>query len=44
LRELLGAGEIEPDAFESVRQSSHWLVSLILIMLLRMPYRGKGIL
>src|SRR5262245_41943314 len=44
LRELLGAGEIEPDAFENVRQGGHSLVSLIVIMLLRMPQYGKGML
>jgi len=32
LGELLGASEIEPDAFECVRQGSHGLVSLMPIM------------
>jgi hypothetical protein len=44
LGKLLGAREIESDAFESVRQGGHGLVSLISMMLTIMPRSGKAIL
>jgi len=44
LGELLGAREIESDAFESVRQGGHGLVSLISIIVIIMPRSGKAIL
>jgi len=44
LGELFGAGEIEPDTFESVRQRSHGLVSFIIIMLAIMPRPAKSVL
>jgi hypothetical protein len=44
LGELLGPGEIEPDAFETVRQGSHGLVSLNTNMLPLVSRFGKGIL
>ena len=44
LGELLGAREIEPDAFESMRQRGHGLVSFIIIIVAIMPRPAKGIL
>ena len=42
LREILGTGEIEPDALERMRKSSHGLVSLLMGMLTHRAAVGQG--
>lgn len=44
LGKLLGSGEIEPDAFETVRQGRHGLVSLVGTMMSIMARFGKRVL
>jgi hypothetical protein len=43
LRELLGAGEVEPDTFETARQSRHGLSPATAIIVVILPRSGKGI-
>jgi hypothetical protein len=43
LRELLGAGEVEPDTFETARQVRHGLSPATAIIVVILPRSGKGI-
>ena len=43
LRELLGAGEVEPDTFETARQGRHGLSPPTAIIVVILPCSGKGV-